>query len=190
MALPSAAGLGEGGGDRRAPGGQQAVGAAEHGVLLVQQGRRCRRAGRLDRRHRGIAAEADDEGAAAAGSEPARLETADGRSCGDALGAAQQAAAGKPRRRDAEDLDRRQAVAEAAAAAVGEQDHAPAAGDAGAPASASAGKQWPPVPPAASSDEPGASRSCRSLPGRSGGATAPAACPWPAPARAATSRHS
>ena len=48
------------------------------------------------------------------------------------LGAAQQAAPGKPRRRDAEDLDRRQAVAEAAAAAVGDQDHAPAAGDEGA----------------------------------------------------------
>ena len=37
-----------------------------------------------------------------------------------------------PAARDAEDLDRRQAVAEAAAAAVGDQDHAPAAGDEGA----------------------------------------------------------
>ena len=129
--MPERRGLGEGGGDGAGLGGQHAVGPAEHGVLLVQQGRKAGALGGIDRRHRGIAAEADDEGRPQADHEPARLEIA-AQKLRDALGAAQQAAAGKPRRRDAKDLDRRQAVAEAAAAAVGDQDHAPAAGEEGA----------------------------------------------------------
>ena len=114
-------GLGEGGGDGAGLGGQHAVGPAQHGILLVQQGRKAGALGGIDRRHRGIAAEAHDEGRPQSDHEPARLEIA-AQKLRDALGAAQQAAAGKPRRRDAKDLDRRQAVAEAAAAAVGDQD--------------------------------------------------------------------
>jgi len=97
----------------------------------MQQGREAGALGGIDRRHRGIAAEAHDQGRPQADHQPARLEIA-AQELRDALGAAQQAAAGKPRRRDAKDLDRRQAVAEAAAAAVGDQDHAPAAGEEGA----------------------------------------------------------
>ena len=131
MALPSAAVSGKEVATARACGGQHAVGPAEHGILLVQHGREAGALGGIDRRHRGIAAEAHDEGRAQTDHEAARLEIAP-QELRDALGAAQQAAAGKPRRRDAEDLDRRQAVAEAAAAAVGDQDHAPAAVDEGA----------------------------------------------------------
>ena len=88
-ALPERRGLGEGGGDRRgALGGQQAVGAAEHGVLLVQHGRK---AGALARPASSAPRHSRRSRRRAAGRrrhhEPARLEIA-AQKLRDALGAA------------------------------------------------------------------------------------------------------
>ena len=63
----------EAGGDGRARRGQQPVGAAEHGVLLVDRGRNAELVRRQHRRDRGIAAEADHRRRAEPAQQPSGL---------------------------------------------------------------------------------------------------------------------
>ena len=67
---------GERGRDPRRAAQHQAVGLAQHGVLLVQHGRQAAQAGGDHGRHRGVAAEADDGRRADAAERPPGIEQA------------------------------------------------------------------------------------------------------------------
>ena len=140
----------ERGGDGRDVLGQHAVGAAEHGVLLVQGRRDAAQAGRNQRRKSRIAAEADhrtglhlaqqlEGGGDAARQQPSRHgprppASADGQGGGG----------------NAIDGARRKVRAIAVAAHVRHQIDGYGSRRPSSCARAKAGNRWPPVPPAAS----------------------------------------
>ena len=73
--------------DPRRAAQHQAIGLAQHGVLLVQHGRQPAQAGGDHGRHRGVAAEADDGRRARCGRAPARHRTGRGRATASPSGA-------------------------------------------------------------------------------------------------------
>ena len=112
--------LGERGGDARHPAGQQAVGAAQHGVLFVHHRRNSRQRGRDHGRHRGIAAKAHHHGGADTGQQRAGLEHAE-TEFGDTAQLGHRAPAGDAAGGDAVGFQLAQRAAVGGAAPVGDQ---------------------------------------------------------------------
>ena len=169
---------------------QQAIGAAEHRVLLVDHGREPELARREHCRHRRIAAETDDRRRIEPAQQPARLEEAE-RHCGDPARALQRTAAERVRRECARMSMPGTGRGERIGAAVGGERNAAPRRPARS-ASACAGNRCPPVPPAASTNvgprtRPVAALTVRSRRGVAG--SGPASCPCPMPAPASTTRH-
>ena len=130
-------------------GARKPVGAAHHGVLLVDHRRDAAQRRRQHRRHGRIAAEADDDGRLDRGSMSHALQRRRSPSSVAGLGQRQRIAAADGRARNDVDRRGRKRAAVARGARVGgELDATPRARSAAA--SASAGNRWPPVPPAAS----------------------------------------
>ena len=73
---PHRSGLGKAGGDSPHPRRQQPVGAPEHSVLLVDQGRQPERRRGQHGRHRWVAAKTDDRLRCQPAQQPARLNRA------------------------------------------------------------------------------------------------------------------
>ncbi len=107
---------------------EQAIGAAEHGVLFVQDGLDAGALGRQHRRDRSVAAEADHDRGRQAAQDGARLEPA-AHQLQRAARPRHQAAAGQAAGADVMHLDLGLAVAEALAARIGDERHAAAARD-------------------------------------------------------------
>ena len=180
-------GLGEAGGDPRDAPRQQPVGAAEHGVLLVDHGREAELRRRQHRRHRGIAAEPDHRrrGRRRA-QQAARLHDPE-RHLGDAARGCDRSAA-EPAGPDLRRLDPRHRLGKGVGPPVGQQMHRAAAPRPVARPAPAAGNRWPPVPPAASTKRsPAGALTPRSRRGAAG--SGPASSPCRAPAPASTSRH-
>jgi hypothetical protein len=120
--------LGEPGGDRMGPRRQQAVGPAQHRVLLVQHHAQAKAGAGQGGGHRGVAAETDHGVGRQPPQEPACLEIAQGEA-GRALRLLGQAAAGDAPGGDPVGLDLGEFGAEPGAALVGDQDRLDAPGD-------------------------------------------------------------
>ena len=126
VGVAHALGRGEGGGDEAHAGSQEAVGAPEDGVLLVQRRRHAREEGRRHRREGRVAAEAEDRVGPPACDESARLDEAhaEAQCC---MSAREGPASGDAARGDHMHLGTRELLAMGEPAAIDDHEHAVAA---------------------------------------------------------------